>query len=143
MTLTYVDSQETAAENGLGTNALDNLPATYWHTAWSGSSGPAPLPHEIRFDLGASKSAGGLTYLPRQDGGVNGRVGRYEISVSADNTTWSAPVASGTWADDASSKRVDFAPVTARYVRLRALSEAGNRGPWTSAAEIRVLGPNS
>ena len=31
-------------------------------------------------------------------------------------------------------------PRIARYVRLTALTEAGNRGPWSSAAEINVLG---
>ncbi|MFJ8045988.1 discoidin domain-containing protein [Kitasatospora sp. NPDC096147] len=139
-TVRSVDSQETAAENGRGTNAVDGLPATHWHTAWSGTA--APLPHEIRLDLGAPRSVSALTYQPRQDGGANGRIGRYEVSTSTDDATWSAPVATGGWADDAGTKRVDFAPVTARYVRLRALSEAGGRGPWTSAAEIRLLGPS-
>jgi hypothetical protein len=30
--------------------------------------------------------------------------------------------------------------VPGRYLRLRALSEAGNRGPWTSAAELTATG---
>jgi galactose oxidase len=37
---------------------------------------------------------------------------------------------------------VVFPPATARYVRLTALSEAGTRGPWSSAAEINLLGPS-
>src|SRR5512142_255988 len=51
-----------------------------------------------------------------------------------------APVAVGTWADDTIEKTATFARVDARYVRLTALTEAGNRGPWSSAAEINVLG---
>ena len=31
-----------------------------------------------------------------------------------------------------------FTPVTARYVKVTSLSEAGNRGPWTSVAEINI-----
>lgn len=31
-----------------------------------------------------------------------------------------------------------FTPTNARYVKLQALSEAGNRGPWTSCAEFNV-----
>ncbi|MFN8569310.1 MAG: hypothetical protein U0Z44_17725 [Kouleothrix sp.] len=49
-------------------------------------------------------------------------------------------MASGSWADDASEKTVTFAAKSGRYVRLRALSEAGGRGAWTSAAEVNVLG---
>ncbi|MFK0195205.1 phosphocholine-specific phospholipase C [Kitasatospora sp. NPDC090308] len=140
-TVSSADSQETSAENGAAANVLDDVLSTKWHTGWSGTA--APLPHEIRFDLGAARSVSGLSYLPRQDGGVNGRIGRYEVSTSTDGTTWSAPAATGTWADDALPKRVDFTARTARHVRLRALSEAGNRGPWTSAAEIRVLGTDT
>ena len=33
-----------------------------------------------------------------------------------------------------------FAAVSARYVRLTALTEAGSRGPWSSAAEIGLAG---
>ena len=47
-------------------------------------------------------------------------------------------MAVGTWLDDASLKTTTFTPFTARYVQLQALSEAGGRGPWSSAAEINV-----
>ena len=33
-----------------------------------------------------------------------------------------------------------FPAVSARYIRLTAGTEAGNRGPWSSAAELSVLG---
>ncbi len=132
------DSQETAAENGAAANAIDGNSGTIWHTQWSGTA--APLPHEIQLDLGARYSVDSLGYLPRQDGGVNGRIGGYEIYVSDSTTTWGSPVATGTFADTATAKRVNFAAKSGRYVRLRALSEAGNRGPWTSAAEITATG---
>jgi phospholipase C len=131
-------SQETVGENGAAANAVDRKTTTIWHTKWSG--GADPLPHEIVLDLGTARTLTGLTYVPRQDGGANGRIGRYEVYASTDGTTWGSAVSTGTFADDATSKTVRCWPTTARYVRLRALSEAGNRGPWTSAAEVIPLG---
>jgi len=134
----YSDSQELSGENGRATNAIDDARTTIWHTKWSGGSDP--LPHELQLDLGSSRAVTAVTYLPRQDGGANGRIGRYEIYVSADGSTWGTAVAAGTFADDARFKVVNFPLKSGRYVRVRALTEAGNRGPWTSAAEFTVLG---
>ncbi|RSS51732.1 DUF5110 domain-containing protein [Streptomyces sp. WAC07061] len=138
-TLVSADSQETAAENGAAVNAFDGDPATLWHTAWS-SGKAAALPHEIRVDLGARYSVDGLGYLPRQDGGANGRIGGYEVYVSDTTADWGTPAATGTFADTAAAKSVTLAPRTGRYLRLRALTEAGGRGPWTSAAELTLTG---
>ncbi|MEV6205615.1 TIM-barrel domain-containing protein [Kitasatospora sp. NPDC051914] len=136
--LVQVDSQETAAENGAATNAFDGNNATIWHTQWSGTA--APLPHDIRIDLGARYTVDGLSQLPRQDGGVNGRIGRYEVYVSDSTTDWGDPVATGTFPDSAALQRITFGAKDGRYLRLRALTEAGNRGPWTSTAEIGATG---
>jgi peptidoglycan/xylan/chitin deacetylase (PgdA/CDA1 family) len=137
--LNYVDSQETAAEDGRAVNAFDGNPATFWHTQWSSSS-PA-TPHEIQIDLGASYNIGGFRYLPRQDGEVNGTIAKYEFYVSQDGTTWGSAVATGTFAGNASEKEVTFSGVNARYVRLRAVTEV-NGNPWTSVAELKVLAFN-
>ena len=59
--------------------------------------------------------------------------------ISADNVTYSAPIAVGTYLDDASLKTTYFTPVNARYIKIIALTEAGGRGPWTSIAEINVF----
>jgi galactose oxidase len=118
--------------------AIDGSHATFWHSEYSPTL--VPLPHSITIDTHATPYISGLTYLPRQDASYNGNIGRYSISVSSDGTAWSALVASGTWADDKSLKTAIFRSVSARYVRLTALTEAGNRGPWTSAAEIGLLG---
>lgn len=138
-TLVSADSQETAAENGAAANAFDGNPATHWHTAWSGGTA-APLPHEIRIDLGARYAVEGLGHLPRQDGGVNGRIGAYEVYVSDSAADWGPPVATGTFADTAAATSVPLTAKTGRYLRLRALTEAGGRGPWTSLAEITLTG---
>ncbi len=135
--LRYVDSQETAGENAPATNSFDGRNTTLWHTKWAG--GADPLPHEIQIDLGGSYSMNGFRYLPRQDGGVNGRVANYQFYTSVDGVTWGTPVATGTFADDATEKEVRFGAVIGRYIRFRALSST-NGGPYTSMAEINVLG---
>ncbi|KJY44179.1 arabinogalactan endo-1 4-beta-galactosidase, partial [Streptomyces sp. NRRL S-444] len=129
--------EETTGENGRAANVLDGNDSTIWHSKWAGT--PAPLPHSITIDMHRTAVVSALLYRPRADG-ANGRVGEYSISVSTDGQAWASPVASGTLADDAGAKTLGFAPQGARFVRLTALTEAGGRGPWTSAAEINLLG---
>jgi galactose oxidase len=80
----------------------------------------------------------GIGYLPGQDGNSNGNIGSYQISVSTDNVTW-ALVASGTYYDDSTQKYSSLQTNPARYIQIKALSEAGNREPWTTAAEFTVF----
>ncbi|MBW5481472.1 DUF1929 domain-containing protein [Streptomyces bambusae] len=129
--------EETVGENGRAANVLDGNPSTIWHSKWTGT--PAPLPHSITIDMKRTTVVSALVYQPRSDG-PNGRIGEYAISVSPDGTAFGAPVATGTLADDAGAKTLGFAPQGARFVRLTALTEAGGRGPWASAAEINLLG---
>jgi alpha-glucosidase len=138
-TIKSVSSQETTNENGAAANAIDNDPATIWHSKWSDP--PASLPQEIVIDMGASHTVDGLDYLPRQDGGVNGRIGGYEVYASQDASSFGSPVATGTFADTAAAKHIAFAAKQARYLKLVAKTEAGNRGPWASAAEIGATQP--
>lgn len=111
-----------------------------WHTQYDPTN--APLPHTITIDMKSSFSINTLRYLPRQDGGFNGNIGQYQVFTSTDGTNF-AVVTAGTWVDDGSEKTAAFTTVSARYVRLRALTEAGNRGPWTSAAAINIYIPGS
>ena len=128
------DSQ---APGDAASSVLDGDGLTIWDTSFTDPV--PPLPHSITIDMHATDVTTGLSYLPRQDGNLNGTIGRYSVAVSLDGRVW-RQVAAGTWADDATNKYAVFAPVSARFVRLTALSEAGNRGPWTSAAEVNVLG---
>ncbi|CAF9921919.1 MAG: hypothetical protein ALECFALPRED_001974 [Alectoria fallacina] len=129
-----VDSQNTATGN-LGTNAIDGNTSTFWHSEYQPVL--VPLPHNATIDMKTASLVGSITYLPRQDGQANGRIGEHIIQLSPDGVTYTT-VAIGTWIDDATLKTTTFTPFTARYVRIQALSEAGNRGPWSSAAEINV-----
>jgi hypothetical protein len=115
---------------------LDNDPGTIWHTAWDGPQ--TPFPHEIILELQKPATVSGLSCLPRQDM-TNGRIGEYSILVSEDGKQWSAPVASGKWANDKERKTVRFAkPQNARFVKLVAHSEVLGR-QWISAAEIELI----
>jgi F5/8 type C domain len=131
-----VDSQETALESGVATNALDGKPPTLWHTEYS--QRVAPMPHTLVLDLGSSYPVEGFRYLPRQDGSPNGTIARYEFFVSPDTTTWGTPVSTGTLADNTNEKTVHFPVKTGRYVRLVVLSEVKGH-QYTSAAELNVL----
>ncbi|MER7199910.1 hypothetical protein CG723_45205 [Streptomyces sp. CB01635] len=76
------DSQETVAEDGRVDNLIDDNPYTAWHTAYSPAA--APMPHRVTMDLGGSRRLAGFRYLPRQDGGTNGRVGQWTLDISDD-----------------------------------------------------------
>ncbi len=132
------DSEEQAGEDGRASNVLDGDRATLWHTRWQ--DGAEVLPHTLTIDTKALRLMSGLVYTPRTAvTGSNGRLGDYAIGVSVDGVTWGDPVATGTLADTDAVRTLPFPPTQARYLRLTALSEAGGRGPWTSAAEIDVL----
>jgi phospholipase C len=120
-------------------NALDGDPATIWHTHW-GDNAPG-FPHELAVEFEAPRQIAGVTLLPRQDGNSNGWINAYELYTSADGQNWGAPLAQGEFAADAQLKKVSFAaPVSARFLKLRALSGHAN-GPWASLAELGVLPP--
>lgn len=133
-TVKSVDSQETTNENGAAANAIDGNNSSMWHTAWSGST----VPHEIQIDMGATHQVAGLSYVPRQDAGVNGGIAGYELYVSADGTNWGMAVKTGTFDSSKAEKVATFPAKSGRYLRLRATTEI-NGGPWTSAAEIGAL----
>ena len=130
-------SEETSAEDGRVAKVLDGDASTFWHSRWSTATS---LPQWVTIDMRAAQRVSGLVYTPRPAARANGRIGRYEIRLSADGVAWGNPVATGTLADDASVKTISFAVSSTRYVRLVALSEAGGRGPWASVGEIDLLG---
>jgi alpha-L-fucosidase len=70
-------------------NVIDEDPRTMWSTQGTAS---AATPHEIVVDMGEALTLKGFTFLPRQDGKLNGTPDRYEFYVSVDGTTWGAPV---------------------------------------------------
>ncbi|KAF2803601.1 galactose oxidase [Mytilinidion resinicola] len=134
---TWKVSADSAQAGNAADLAIDGDVDTKWHTPFTGGNLPG-YPHTFTIDQGAVTAVSGFSYLPRPDAsGPNGRVGKYIIQYTNNTNTW-ADAASGTWVDDSNPKTVTFPVHWARYWRLRALSEAGNRGPWASAAEINL-----
>jgi galactose oxidase len=121
-------------------NAIDGNAATIWHTQFVGAS--PVTPHFIVIAMGGqTNKVSSVAILPRQDGNENGNIGNYEIHLSADGSTFpTTPVATGNFTNTKELKMVTFTAANARAVRIRVLSEAGDNQPWTSAAEINVLG---
>ena len=99
---------------GAATNAFDGDVRTFWHTQWQGAS--PRHPHWIDIDLGAVHALNGFRYLPRQDGGVNGRVKDYAFYVSLDGVNWGSAVATGTFRNNAMGKEVGFPRTKGRYL---------------------------
>ena len=133
-----VDSQETDQTNGAAANAIDGNPSTIWQTRLNAD---LALPHYLTVDMGTSHRIGGFTYLPRQDGNLNGVVENYRFETSLDGRNWTTNVDAGRFGNirnNPALQEVPFAPVTARFFRFTALQELTTNG-WTSAAEISVL----
>ena len=135
-----VDSEETAGEDGHGTNAVDGKAATIWHTQWQDEN--PPCPHEIIIEMIPPSTIKGITYLPRQDEEVNGTIKGYEIYISDDDKKFGDPVKKGSFTEgESKAKRtITFDAKKGKYLKLRAVSEI-NDNAWTSAAEIGVV-PN-
>jgi alpha-L-fucosidase len=133
-----VDSEETAGADNSAARAIDGDSSTIWHTRWNADQ---KQPHTITMDMGTTHRIGGFTYLPRQDGLLNGVVEKYRFETSTDGVTWTTNIADGSFANiqnNPSLQEVSFAPVNARYFRFISLRAIWNSG-WTSAAEISVL----
>jgi len=150
----WVDSEETAWEQGQGTRVKDGNAGTHWHTGYSVTN--VPLPHHLVINLGSVATIAGFSALPRQDTGTNGRIGQWELYVRTTAPTtfptnrnpafpkageWTY-VTSGTFQNSAALQtHLLTSPVTGQYVWLKVLSEAqGTNKPWTSLAEFNVLG---
>ncbi|MBN1126987.1 MAG: discoidin domain-containing protein [Sedimentisphaerales bacterium] len=121
---------------GFPEHAIDGKSDTFWHTTWS--TGQPGHPHEIQVDLSKATSMAGFSYLPRQDM-TNGRIRNYEFYVSDDGKSWGQPVSEGRFRNSpALQKAMLDQPVTARYIRLVALSEVTNQ-PYTTIAELDII----
>jgi hypothetical protein len=132
-------SSQNAANQKYARHATDGDPRTIWHTAFTG--GVAEHPHEIVLDLGAEHTVRGFRYLARQDDGWNGAFADTEFQAAATREALDAvPKLRVRFAAVREAQAADLeAPIRARFVRVRILSEVQGR-PWASAAEIGVLG---
>lgn len=131
-------NSEEVNDPGRATMAIDNDVSTIWHTRWT--TGNDPYPHFIYLDLGRKYKLFEFIYLPRQDGGENGRVKDYELYLADNLNDWGTVVAKGSFENNAAPKVVKIPEgKEGRYIHFRALSEV-NGNPWASAAEFDFTG---
>lgn len=128
------------ARGGGAARAIDDNPATLWHThdATDGEKGP---PQQVVVDLGEVAELSAFTYLPRTDGTARGLVDQYEFYLSADGKTWGPPVVQGEFGNLKANpilQTVPFPqPVSARYFRFVALRAV--EGQHVAVAELGVI----
>lgn len=106
-------------------NAVDGDPATRWSTGRAQQPGDA-----LEVDLGQPVAVRSVLL----DAGGGDWPRGYAVQVSADGTTWSDPVASGTGAGAVTAIGLDGTEV--RHLRVRL---TGAADPWWSVAELRVF----
>ena len=115
--------------------ALDGNPETFWHTEWGDAA--SEHPHWLMLEFKQPLAMTGLQYLPRQDR-PNGRIEKYTVEVSDDGKQW-RQVAEGAFESSVNQQTVPFnEPVTASYLRLKALSEKSGQA-FASIAELRII----
>jgi len=117
-------------------NAIDGDPWSMWHTSWSPE---APVhPHHLVVDFVRSLAFTGIRYTGRR-WNQNGRIADYEVFVSEDGKSWGEPVARGRFENRDGGQDVRFAsPVTARFLKLVALSEVNGK-PYASVAGLELI----
>ncbi|MDQ1732324.1 MAG: galactose oxidase [Pseudonocardiales bacterium] len=116
-------------------SVLDGNRATIWHSATTGTGTAGSL----IIDMHRRQPVSALVYLPRQDGRLDGTVGRYEVDLSSDGIHWKQ-VNYGLWAYDHDAKTATFASTTTRFVRLLVVSTSGGTDP-TAPAPSQVEDP--
>jgi hypothetical protein len=112
--------------------ATDGDPNTFWSEA-------GQHPHELRIDFPQPVAMAGIVVLPRQNHREHeGDIREYAIAVSDDGEQW-RELARGQWPSSFDPKTVRFGQtVTARHLKLTALSGFGNDGT-AAVAELAVL----
>ena len=111
-------------------NVLDGSTSTIWHTDWNITT----MPHWIDLEMSEPTTISGIIYTPRQSG-TNGNVTNYTIQVS-DNGVDYQDIKTGTLANNASAKTIEFEPVETKHVRIQYNAAVNNNG---SASEIQVM----
>ena len=132
-TVNYVSSE--LPEGGQARHVLDGNDESYWHSLRGVTV--ASFPHDIRLDLGGERRIKGITYqaAPPEDA----RIKDYEVYVSMDGKSWGEPVARGSFANNRNLQQaLFFAPASARFVRLVALSSHTD-GDYAAIAELGVI----
>ncbi len=97
---------------------FDGNPSTTWH-----KRGENIMPFDLVIDLGNNHNLNGFKYLPDQNRWSSGIISNYQFFVSTDNVKWKL-VSEGEFSNIKNNpvwQIKNFAPVNARFIKLRAL----------------------
>ena len=120
------------------TYAFDKKTETFWATNYENTA--EQLPQSIILDLGKLRSIKGWSYLPRQDGHLNGHLENWRVSFSTDNQTWTTPINGSFSSNTPALKTSTWGNIIyARFFKLECLTSI-NIGTWhVVVAEINVI----
>lgn len=138
MSIVSFSTQEATGEgttNGKAIHAIDNDPATFWHSQWTGTA--AVMPHVIVFDLGNRYDVSSLNWLCRQNNS-NGNTKTANIYVSENGTTWGSSELI-TLTDVTTLQSIHLNTRTGRYIKLEILTNFSGTNN-SSLAEISFSG---
>lgn len=131
-------SSQNAGNDRLAKYAIDGQAETVWHSQFSPSLVRGP--HELVIDLGATYRVTGVQYLTRQDAGWNGAFGKTHVTVSHTADAWPDPNLTVTFEKKRSPQTAELPrPAAGRYVRIQVIDSIAG-GPWSSAADIGIMG---
>ena len=117
------------------TKAVDGDLSTFWSSAWSKTS---IYPHCLTLEFQQPQKFAGITCVPNTSN-TSGWIRQYAVQISDDGQTWT-DIAKGELSQDANEKVVTFvAPVTARFLKLQALSGWDRNSPLASLAELTLV----
>lgn len=127
-------SEATAGEgsNGLANLVMDNDPATYWHSCWSGCNENYDYPHFLTIDMGSMENIEGLAFAQR-DG--SRKVKDLEILISSDNISWKG-LGDFVLADHANTQSVALSQSEqCRYIKIN-MKSAHDGQTFAALAEV-------
>ena len=115
--------------------AVDGDLATFWSSAWSKTS---TLPHHLTLEFQQPQTFAGISCVPNTRN-TSGRIREFTVQISNDGQTWNE-IAKGEFTQDAAEKIVTFAaPVTARFLKLQALTGWDHNSPLASISELTLV----
>ena len=125
---------------------LDGKANTHWHTNWSvAGEGSKPEHRTVTLKLGDDEEEApkidALRYMPRTQGGANGRMTEYEIQYSLDGKEWQTAATGKVDKQQSGWIILGFEePVQAKYVRLIGVHTASDQGndKHMAVAELRA-----
>ena len=141
LTATMLTTYTQETTEGPKTNLVDGNIATYWHSAWSGTT--APLPHWIQISFANEVLFGGFQYWMRQGGAASDRPTQWDVQTSTDGTiyttVWTSLPNLVVDPSTAMFQQLVTRPFKTKFVKVRILTNQGGK-TYTNLGEFKALG---